>query len=84
MLIDVNTQNQIDSFHYREDFNKMGTFYDEASNSRFIEIGRAIEYNGKKYEVTNINFRMEHTRYPARLTGNFDRNCQIGVFVKEI
>lgn len=61
--------------------------YDE---SQFLEVGDSIEYEGMKFVVKNINFKMEKelhemdSKYGINMyspTDPSDFNCEMGVFV---
>jgi hypothetical protein len=81
---------QIAYFYNRESFDLLNIKKDTYDESQFIEIGHLIEYEGNKYVVKNINFKLEKQLYvmdnkfginiysPSE-SSNF--NCQIGVFV---
>jgi hypothetical protein len=76
----------------RESFNLLKTERQEYDNSQFIEIGQTIEYDGIRYIVKSINFKMEEKLYKINPKIGFnmyaptdpsDYNCQIGVFVEK-
>ena|SRR5690554_2257655 len=80
----------IASFFNRESIELLNIEKHTDDESQFIEIGNTIEYEGQKYIVKNINFKMYeqlnvmtnkfgiNTYSP---TDPSDFNCQIGVFV---
>ncbi len=58
--------------------------------SQFIEIGDTLEFEGEKFVVKRINFKLEKELYKMdnelgidlySVNGASDFNCQIGVFV---
>lgn len=66
---------------------------EEYDKSQFIEIGNILTFNGHKYKVVEINFKLEdHLNKMDHgyginvygLTEPTDFNCQIGVFVDKI
>lgn len=74
----------------RESFDLLGIKHHEYDNSQFIEIGHEFEYDGTRYVVKNINFKLEEKTYKMdhgyginmySPTDPSDYNCQIGVFV---
>jgi len=77
----------------RESFDLLNIERHTYDDSQFIEIGNIIEYEGIKYKVDSINFKMEKTLYEMNNEygvnlhspsdpSNF--NCQIGVFVDNV
>lgn len=77
----------------RESFELLKIKKHTSDNSQFVEIGQIIEYNGYKYVVDHINFKLEEKLhkmnhgYGINLyspTDPSDFNCQIGVFVNSI
>lgn len=81
---------EITYLYNRESFDLLKIKRHKFDNSQFIEIGQILEIDGKKYEVKNINFKMEEkmnimdNKYGINLyspTDPSDFNCQIGVFV---
>lgn len=77
----------------RESFDLLKIEKHSFDNSQFVEVGQLIEYNGAKYKVDQINFKMEETlqemetgyginMYAPTDPTNF--NCQIGIFVDNI
>jgi hypothetical protein len=77
----------------RESFDLLNIPPHTYDSSQFIELGSTIEYNGEKYIVKSINFKMEKdlnemdnnygiNMYSPSDPSNF--NCQIGVFVDNI
>lgn len=80
-------------FYNRESFDLLNIKRNTYDESQFIEIGDIIEYEEKKYEVKNVNFKMEKqlyvmdNKYGINLyspTDSSDFNCQIGVFVDNV
>lgn len=77
----------------RESFDLLNITKDTYDSSQFIEVGNVIEYNGTKYKVESVNFKMEKELYesdnkyginlysPSDVSGY---NCQIGVFVDNV
>ena len=77
----------------RESFDLLNITKDTYDSSQFIEVGTFIEYNGTKYKVESVNFKMEKELYetdnkyginlysPSDVSGY---NCQIGVFVDNV
>lgn len=64
----------------------------EYDKSQFIEIGDILTFNGRKYRVVEINFKLEdHLNQMGHgyginiygLTDPTDFNCQIAVFVED-
>lgn len=63
-----------------------------SENLQFLEVGNIIEFEGKKYKIQNINFRMEGElqRFNNPMPGislssptmPSDFNCEIGVFLE--
>ncbi|MBL4653649.1 MAG: hypothetical protein JKY53_12425 [Flavobacteriales bacterium] len=77
----------------REAFELLGIEKDTFDGSQFVEIGKEIEYDGTKYTVENINFKMYKELYEVDNTVGInihsptdlmDYSCQIGIFVSEI
>lgn len=77
-------------FYNRESFDLLNIERHTYDESQFIEIGNTIEFEGEKYVVKNINFKMEKqlyvmdNKYGINMyspTDPSDFNCQIGVFV---
>ena len=46
-------------FYDRESFNLLNIPLHAEEDSQFIEFGKLFEYEGQKYEVKKINFKME-------------------------
>lgn len=74
----------------RESFDLLNIERQTYDDSQFIEIGNIIEFEGKKYIVKSINFKMEKKLHKTdnsiginlySPTDLSDFNCQIGVFV---
>ncbi|MBK8347887.1 MAG: hypothetical protein IPL08_09740 [Saprospiraceae bacterium] len=77
-------------FYNRESFDLLNIERNNFDKSQLIEIGNTIEFEGEKYVVKNINFKMEQELYVLdnsvginmhSPTDPSDYNCQIGVFV---
>lgn len=77
----------------RESFELLKIDKQQYDKSQFIEVGQIIEYDGKKYKVKSINFKMEEIlhKMDPRIGLNMyaptdpsDFNCQIGVFVDNV
>ena len=60
-------------------------------DSQFLEIGQTIEYEGKKYRIKEINFKLEKQMFDMNHgyginmyspTDPSDFNCQVGIFVE--
>lgn len=80
-------------FYNRESFNLLNINKHNSDNSQFIEIGNIIEYEGERFKVEQINFKMEEflhvmdNQYGINIhspTDPSDYNCQIGVFVDNV
>jgi len=81
---------EIAYFYNRESFDLLNIERQEYDKSQFIEIGDIFEYEGKRYKVENINFKMDEYfhKMDYRIGTNLysptdpsDFNCQIGIFV---
>lgn len=77
----------------RESFDLLNIPPNTYDSSQFIEVGSTIEYDGTKYNVQSINFKMDKdlnvmdNKYGINMyapTDPSDFNCQIGVFVDNI
>lgn len=84
---------EIAYFYNRESFDLLNIKRNSYDESQFIEIGDVFEYDGKKYEVKELNFKMEKqlyimdNKYGINVyspTDSSDFNCQIAVFVDNI
>jgi len=80
-------------FYNRESFDLLNIEKETYDESQFVEIGSILEFEGTKYKVEKINFKMEKqlfeadNRYGVNLyspTDPSDFNCQIGVFVDNL
>ncbi len=77
----------------RESFDLLNIPPHTYDSSQFIEVGSTIEYDGTKYNVKSVNFKMDKdlnvmdNKYGINMyapTDPSDFNCQIGVFVDNI
>lgn len=77
----------------RESFNLLNIEPHTYDGSQFLEVGKVIAYDGTKYRIESINFKMEKELYEMdnkyginmySPTDGSDFNCQIGVFVDNI
>ncbi len=82
---------EIAYLYNREGFNLLNIKREEWDKSQFIQAGTSLEYNGEKYIVDSVNFKMEPNLYGEfndtginlhSPTDSMPHNCQIGVFVK--
>lgn len=78
--------------YFREAFDLLNIEKHTYDGGQFIEVGKTFEYDGKKYVVKSVNFKMfkdlyaNNNEYGMNLhspTDLGDYNCQIGVFVDE-
>lgn len=81
---------EIAYFYNRESFDLLNIEKIKYEEIQFIALGSTFKYDGIKYIVKNINFKMEKQLY--RMSSNqginaysptdpTDFNCQLGVFV---
>lgn len=77
----------------RESFDLLNVEKNEDGDYQFVEIGQIIEYDGAKYKVENINFRMDKEMHDMNHgyginmyspTDPTDFNSQIGIFVDNV
>lgn len=77
----------------REAFDLLGIEVDEYDNSKFLEMGKEFEYEGTRFKIENINFKL--TEGMNNMTHGdginlyspsdpSDFNGQIGVFVSTV
>lgn len=78
-------------FYNRESFDLLNIERHTYDNSQFIEIGKIIVFDDRKYKVKDINFKMENKLYEMDNTYGINLysptdpsnyNCQIGIFVE--
>lgn len=77
-------------FYNREALDLLRIDKQTVDESQFIEIGDTLEFEGEKFVVKRINFKLEKELYKMdnelgidlySVNGASDFNCQIGVFV---
>ena len=77
----------------RESFNLLKIEREQFDNSQFIIIGQIIEYEGKKFKVKSIIFKMDeklnkmNSNVGFNLSSSSDvsnYNCQIGILVDDV
>ncbi|GEP52742.1 hypothetical protein FNO01nite_34140 [Flavobacterium noncentrifugens] len=82
---------EIAYLYNRESFDLLNIKREDWDKSQFMQAGTTLEYNGTKYIVESVNFKMEPELYEAfndvginmySPTDSMPHNCQIGVFVK--
>lgn len=82
---------EIAYLYNREAFDLLNIKLEDWDKSQFIEAGTLLEYDGKKYIVESVNFKMEPQLYGTfnesgvnmySPTDSMPQNCQIRVLVK--
>ena len=82
---------EIAYLYNREAFDLLNIKLEDWDKSQFIEAGTSLEYDGKKYIVESVNFKMEPELYGTfnesgvnmySPTDSMPHNCQIRVLVK--
>lgn len=80
-------------FYNRESFDLLNIKRHTYDESQFITIGDIIEFEGEKYVVKDVNFKMEKQLYEMDAkyginmyspTDPSSFNCQIGIFVDNV
>ncbi len=93
ILIQYDQSAVIAYLYNRESFELLNINKDEYDESQIISIGQIIEYDGTKYIVKNINFKMEKETIDMghgygissySPTAHSDYNSQIGIFVDNV